>query len=237
MRRPIIGITIDTSDTAKAYESPVTYAKAVENAGGLPLLIPYKTDLSLVPNYIDLFNGIIFSGGNDLDPSSWGETYHPKCVPVDPDREKWERALLAEVERRRKPVLGICFGSQLMNVHRGGSLLQFIPDAIDTQIEHRKLDKTKEQRHPVKFDVTDSWLTRATSKRETLANSSHKQSVGKLGKGLRVIATSPDGVIEATEDPTFPLWLGVQWHPERIADEQDHHKLFQLLIAKASEQT
>jgi putative glutamine amidotransferase len=235
MPRPLIGITVDTSDTNRAYESPFAYAKSVERAGGLPLLIPYKTELSLVSHYVDLFQGIVFTGGNDLDPAAWGESYHPKCVPVDPDREKWERALLAEVERRRTPVLGICFGSQLMNVLRGGSMLQFIPEMIKSDIEHRKLDKTKEQRHAVQFTADNSWLTRATGKHETLANSSHKQSVGKLGKGLRVIATSPDGVIEATEDPTFPLWLGVQWHPERISDEEDHHNLFKLLVSKAAE--
>ena len=235
MKRPIIGITIDTTNANTAYEHPFGYSLAVERAGGLPVLLPYKVDTAMARDYVDLCDGILFSGGNDLDPAAWGETYHPTCVPVDPARERFERALLAEVERRRTPVLGICLGSQLMNVYRGGSMIQFIPDAMPAAIEHRKVDTERETRHPVHLQ-SESWLTRATGKREVLANSSHKQAVGKLGEGLRVVATSPDGVIEATEDPSFPLWLGVQWHPERIANEEDHLKLFKLLVEKAAEE-
>ncbi|HLL87854.1 MAG TPA: gamma-glutamyl-gamma-aminobutyrate hydrolase family protein, partial [Tepidisphaeraceae bacterium] len=121
--RPIIGITVDTHDKPNQYESPTGYSTSVEKAGGLPVLLPYKADLSLVPAYVDLLDGIIFSGGNDLDPALYGGgPYHPKAAPIDPLRQRFELALLAEVERRRLPALGICLGSQLMNVYRGGSL-------------------------------------------------------------------------------------------------------------------
>jgi len=233
MARPKIGITIDHTNALTAYEHPYGYSLAVDRAGGLPILLPYKVNTSLVNEYVDLLDGIIFSGGPDLDPAAWGETYHPKCVPIDPARERFERALLAEVERRRIPTLGICLGSQLMNVHRGGSLHQFIPDHFPNSLEHRRMEKDVEQRHPVKLQG-DSSMKRILPGEEILANSSHKQAVNKVGRGMRIIATSPDGVIEATEDSTYPLWLAVQWHPERLADEADHFALFKLLVDKSS---
>lgn len=234
MKRPVIGITVDTHDDRPYYESPFAYAKSVEAAGGLPLLLPYKTDTALVPAYVDLLDGLLFSGGNDLNPKTWGEDYHPRTKPIDPDRERWERALLAEVERRRTPTLGICLGSQLMNVYRGGSMTQFIPDHKPGSLEHRKLDLEKETRHPVSVNP-ESLLGALLGKREVDANSSHKQCMNQIGRGLRVTATAPDGVVEALEDPTFPLFLGVQWHPERLAvlDEKDHQSLFRLLVDKS----
>lgn len=231
-RRPVIGITVDHTDDIKQYQSPYAYATAVEKAGGLPVLLPYRVDRSVIPQLVDHLDGIVFSGGNDLDPVAYGETYHPKTVAVDPAREVFERALMAEVETRRTPTLGICMGSQLMNLHRGGSMIQFLPDLDRSNpIEHRKLGP-EEVRHPITL-LPGTIAAQAIGHADVLANSSHKQSIKTVGKGLRVIATSPDGVIEGVEDPTFPLWLGVQWHPERLHAEEDHLKLFKLLVEKA----
>ena len=233
MARPRIGITIDTHERPDHYESPTAYATAVEKAGGLPFLLPYRTDLSLVPLYVDAIDGMLFSGGNDLDPSLYGETFHPKAVPIDPDRQRFEMALLAEVERRRMPTMGICLGSQLMNVYRGGSLVQFLPEVTrDPALEHRKVDGVI-PRHGVQVNA-DSWVARATGKTALDTNSSHKQAVKQVGRGLRIIGTAPDGVVEGVEDPSFPLFLGVQWHPERLHNEADHLALFKLLVEKAS---
>jgi putative glutamine amidotransferase len=233
MPRPVIGITVDHTEDNKQYQSPHAYSIAVDKAGGLPLLLPYRAGLGSIPQYVDLLDGIVFSGGADLHPSCYGEPYHEKCVPVDPEREKFERALLAEIEKRRLPTLGICMGAQLMNLARGGSMIQFLPEhAREEMIEHRRLEKGVEVRHKVKL-IPGTTAADVIGKPEVLANSSHKQSVRKLGQGLRVIATSPDGVIEGVEDPTFPLWLGVQWHPERLHEEEDHVKLFKLLIERS----
>ena len=233
MPLPRIGITVDTHDRPEQYESPMAYATSVEKAGGLPLLLPYRTSLALIPQIIDTLDGMLFSGGNDLDPASYGETYHPKAAPIDPAREKFEMALLAEVERRRMPALGICLGSQLMNVYRGGSLTQFIPEENRSPvIEHRKTDDIM-PRHGVKVN-TDSWVAKAVGKTDIDANSSHKQAVKKLGRGLRIIGYAPDGVIEGIEDPSYPLFLGVQWHPERLHAEVDHLALFKLLVEKSA---
>lgn len=232
--RPIIGITTDFDPAKASYNSYATYASSVEMAGGLPVLIPYRMDQSLIPQLLDFLAGMLFSGGDDLDPSLFGETYHANAIPIDPARQQFEMALLAEVERRRMPTLGICLGSQLMNVYRGGSLHQFLPDLPrQPMLEHRKLNDVV-PRHNVQLK-TDSHVAKLLNKSEINANSYHKQSINKVGRGLRIIGTAPDGVIEGTEDPTFPLFLGVQWHPERLADEPDHLALFKLLVQKAGE--
>lgn len=229
--RPLIGITSDHNTDHTQYLSPHGYAAAVEAAGGLPVLLPYRADLGLIPEYVSRLSGIVFSGGNDMDPSAYGETWHPKTVPIDPLREKFERALIAEVEKMRMPTLGICLGSQLMNLHRGGAMHQFIPD-IATEIEHRNTNREWAGRHDVAL-VADSVLARTLGKTRVTVNTSHKQSIRTPGRGLKVIATAPDGVIEGVEDPSLPLFVGVQWHPERMSDEADHLKLFQLLVEKS----
>jgi putative glutamine amidotransferase len=242
MTRPIIGITVDYNDSQTCYESPYAYATAVEKAGGLPVLLPYRADLTLVTQYADLVDGMLFSGGNDLDPHAYGEEWHPKVSPIDPAREAFERALLVEVEKRRTPTLGICLGSQLINLHRGGSLYQFLPE-LDrpAALEHRKTGGDVERdgagavnRHGITLNP-ESIATQAIGKREIDANTSHKQAVKTPGRGLRIIGKSPDGIVEGVEDPTLPLLLGVQWHPERLHDEPDHLALFKLLVDKAAE--
>lgn len=234
MSRPVIGITVDFRKDLPYYEAPQWYVAAVEKAGGLPLLLPFRVDLSLVPGYVDLIDGMLFSGGDDLDPAAWGEPYHPSVVPIDPLRERFERALMAEVEMRRIPTLGICLGSQLMNVHRGGSMIQFLPEYDRPgALEHRKGDAATWTRHPVAVDPESS-AGRAIGKPQIIANSSHKQAMKEIGRGLRVIAKAPDGIIEGIEDPTMPLWLGVQWHPERLHEEPEHFALFKLLVEKAA---
>lgn len=234
MTRPIIGITTDYNDKQTQYALPYGYAASVEKAGGLPVLLPYRSNLSLIPAYVDMIGGIVFTGGNDLDPRAWGEEYHPKVVPVDPARERFERALMAEVEKRRLPTLGICFGSQLMNVARGGSMIQFLPEHERAgALEHRKgEDPKKWNRHTVAIDP-ESTLGRTIGKREISVNTSHKQGMKNIGRGLRVVATAPDGIVEGIEDPTLPLWVGVQWHPERLHDEPEHLSLFKLLVEKS----
>ena len=234
MPRPVIGITMDYGDKPNQYMLTYGYASSIERAGGLPWPLPFKTDLSLIPEFVDRLDGILFSGGDDLDPSLYGETRHPSAEPIDPDRQRFELALIAEVERRRMPALGICLGCQLMNVHRGGSLIQFLPDQErEGPVEHRRLapgDSTR--RHPVRLEP-GTRLAEAIGKSEISVNTRHKQSVARPGKGLRVIAKAPDGVVEAIEDPSHPFFMAVQWHPENISDEPEHLAPFKLLVEQA----
>lgn len=231
--RPLIAVTMDYVTGKPHYMLPWTYCEAVERAGGLPVMLPYKADLSLIPEYVDRFDGFVLAGGDDVDPSAYGEAWHEKAQRIDPDRQRFEFALLAEIERRRAPVLGICLGSQVMNVHRGGSLYQFLPELErDGTLEHRRLEDWG-RRHEARLTEPDSHLARAIGKPVVVCNTSHKQAVRNIGKGLRVTAVAPDGVIESTEDPALPFYVGVQWHPERQNDEADHLAIFKALVEHA----
>ncbi|MBC8107156.1 MAG: gamma-glutamyl-gamma-aminobutyrate hydrolase family protein [Anaerolineae bacterium] len=232
MNRPLIGITTDYNDKRTSYSSYYTYAESVERGGGLPLLIPHRLSVELIPQIVSTLQGIVFSGGDDLNPSCYGECYCDGTEPIDPARETFERGLLAEVEKRKLPTLGICLGSQLMNCARGGSLIQYLPGlARDNATEHRKLGD-ESRRHDISLHEGTT-LAKHLGKQRVIVNTSHKQSVKAVGRGLRVIATSPDGVIEGIEDPSMPLFLGVQWHPERMTDERDHLAIFELLVSKS----
>jgi putative glutamine amidotransferase len=235
-KKPVIGITVDHNDPPAGqtlpnkHVSPHAYTLAVEKAGGVPLLIPYMASIENVPAIVDVLDGIIFSGGNDLDPTPYGQELHPKAEPIDPRREAFERALLAEVEKRNLPTLGICLGSQLMNVTRGGTLHQFLPD-LSAEQEHRKLD-VDERLHEARVD-DHTKLAEVLEKTAMEINSSHKQAVKTVGRGLKVTAYGADGVIEATEDPSKPFYIGVQWHPERIVDRPEQLLLFKKLVDAA----
>ncbi len=232
--RPIIGVTTDTSDAGQCYLSYQAYAGAIERGGGLPVLIPCGGDHLLIPQYVDLIDGILFTGGDDMDPSRYGQSPHPSAVPMDPTRETFEFALIAEAQRRRLPALGVCFGSQLMNVARGGTLVQFLPDEPrEDAIEHRKLADLPPPRHLIKLDP-ESELSSAIGRSEISVNSYHKQAIRRLGDGLRVIATAPDGIIEAFDDPGMPFFAGVQWHPERLLEEPEHRAPFELLVRRST---
>jgi putative glutamine amidotransferase len=219
------------SGTGNYYQLGFDYCEAIEKAGGLPLAIPYRTNLALIPQFVDLLDGVLFTGGNDLDPALYGEEWHPKAVKVDPDRQNFELALLAEVEKRRTPALFVCMGCQVLNVYRGGSLTQFLPD--DPQnIEHRRGEESV-RRHEVKIDP-NSQFGKAVGRPVISANTYHKQAVKNVGRGLKVVATAPDGTIEALEDPSFPMMVATQWHPERLTDEAEHLAPFKLLVERAS---
>ncbi|HMO26566.1 MAG TPA: gamma-glutamyl-gamma-aminobutyrate hydrolase family protein [Tepidisphaeraceae bacterium] len=232
MGKPVIGITVDHPSTNDKHESPHSYTLAIDAAGGLPLLLPYRMSHDNIPQLVDLLDGVLFSGGNDLDPKSWNEPWHPQAKHVDPAREAFERALLAEIERRRIPAMGICLGSQLMNVARGGSMRQFIPDEPRApSIEHRKLHDAWPT-HPAQVQP-GSLLHRIVGAPLIEVNSSHKQAMGRIGQNLRVVAAAPDGVVEALEDPSLPFFLGVQWHPERMIESKTHLSLFERLVEAA----
>lgn len=239
-RRPVIGITTDhlsrTTPDGVVYDQyllPHPYSIAVEKAGGLPVLLPYRSSSGLAAQYADLCHGFVFSGGNDYDPASWGEDRHPNAIPTDPERERFERALLVEIEHRTKPVLGICGGCQIMNIHRGGSLHQFIPD-LGTSIEHRRASIEEwSRRHEVILEP-GSRHARLVGKARVNSNTSHKQSINRLGRGLVVTARAPDGIVEGMEDPSLPFFVAVQWHPERQHDDADHLALFEALVEQAS---
>ena len=235
MPRPLIGITADYNDRQTAYASPYGYAASVEKAGGMPVILPYRLADDLLPELLGRLDGILFSGGDDLDPALFGQEPHPKSERIDLNRQAFELKLLKRVEATRLPLLGVCLGCQIINVHRGGSLHQWLGD-IDRPdyLEHRRLDDWG-RRHAVHIRP-GTLLAERIGKSQLQINTSHKQAINQLGTGLTVSATAPDGIVEAVEDRSLPLFLGVQWHPERLAGEDDDElKLFKLLIEKSTQ--
>ncbi len=216
MTRPLIGITCDNKDNTAAsgrYESPIAYSRAIAGVGGLPLLLPHEP--ALAAEYVELCAGVLITGGADLHMQRFGQAMHPKARPVDEKRQEFELAVLdALAGRSAKPALGICMGMQLMAMHAGGRLNQHLPDTLgDAAAEAHQ----KDHRHAVVLRVSDTAMG-SNSKPEVSAEctvaSWHHQAVEDPGT-LRLVATSPDGVIEAIDDPNRPFYVGVQWHPER----------------------
>lgn len=233
MDRPAIGITRDSDGTPKRSDvSYPFYRDSVHRAGGEPISVYFGESPEEIGRALDQVDGLLLSGGDDLDPSLYGEHWHPKARPVDPRRQAWEVALISEAQRRRLPMLGICLGCQVMNVHRGGSLHQFLPELPRvTALEHRKVGQTV-LRHEISIEP-GSVLAEAVGSLALNVNTYHKQAINRPGRGLRIVATAPDGIIEAVEDSTLPLFLGVQWHPERISEERPQAALFELLVSRA----
>lgn len=232
MSKPLIGITTGTSTEFPAYQTFTSYADAISRAGGIPVLLPYRSNPKDIPALLESIRGVVLTGGPDLDPAAWGEAVHAANTPIHPEREAYERALLSELDRRRTPTLGVCLGMQLMNVHRGGSLTQHLPDLARTlPAEHRRL-QNRDARHAIQL-TAGSHVARILGAHELVANSAHHQAIARLGAGLSISGHAPDGVIEAVEDRSRPFWIGVQWHPERIASEGTQLELFRHLVRAA----
>ena len=199
---PLIGIASLTNDT---------YVEAVQKAGGVPIVLPNGDGSSdKIAEYLELLDGLIMPGGADIPPSEWGEEPHPTTRILEDNRYLFEKALItAWIKKTDKPLLGICLGSQWINVVHGGSLIQDIPSKFG--VNHRGVT------HQVTLE-SNSRLSKIFGETELVVNSLHHQAVGRLGKGLRLVAKSPNGIIEATEtiDPDRFL-IGVQWHPEEMA--------------------
>jgi len=204
---------------------PAAYVRAVERAGGRPVLIPPSEDG--VEETLGAVDGMVFSGGSDLDPELYDEEPHEETFGIVPERDRAELALLEAALARDMPVLAVCRGSQVLNVARGGDLVQHLPDVVGDD---------KHKHTPGAFADHDVTLEPGTRLAELLGDraavkSHHHQGFGRVGDGLRVAAHAEDGTIEAVEDPSHRFALGVLWHPEAGEDR----KLFEELVGAAAE--
>ena len=232
-------ILIATSFGENAYKNgfnillPEDYVTAVIKAGGLPLLVPPLDDGPVWRQLVGQGHGLLVTGGPDIDPAAYGRPAHPRTVISPRKRLEADARTVAWADRRRMPVLGICLGIQTLNVHRGGTLIQHLPDEWSAEVEHGSTPPTPRPRHPVRIDPA-SGLAGVVGPEELSTNSSHHQAIEKLGRHLRATAWSADELIEAVEDDRADrFFLGVQWHPEELHGEKRHLALFQALVRAA----
>jgi putative glutamine amidotransferase len=229
--RPIVGIT-SYAQPAKwgAWELPAAlvpwfYVESVERAGGRALLVPPSTEG--VAETIAALDGLIFSGGIDIDPAQYGHERHPSTDPAQVHRDEGELALLAAALEADLPTLAICRGFQLLNVLRGGDLIQHLPETVGHE-GHREVLGTFSE-HPV--EVKDGTrLASILGPRHEGVKSSHHQGIGRVGEGLVETAWAQDGSLEGLEDPSRRFAVAVLWHPEM---EEDDKRLFEALVEEA----
>lgn len=200
-----------------------TYVHAIEESGGLPLLIPYMKHTEFLDEITDLCDGFLFTGGGDADPTLYGEKILPECGKIEPLRDAWDFAAAARALESGKPIMGICRGIQVLNVALGGTLYQDIPSQYKTDILHSQTNGLHAYSHSVQI-VKDTPLHALTESDKIPANSFHHQSIKDLGRGLVPMAYAPDGIIEAVYSQELPYLRGYQWHPERLFDADEHHK-------------
>ncbi|HET9074073.1 MAG TPA: gamma-glutamyl-gamma-aminobutyrate hydrolase family protein [Solirubrobacteraceae bacterium] len=224
-RAPVIGIPACLERASfGAWEQPTalmpfTYVEAVQRAGGIALIIPPDPALAEDPAPIlDRIDALLLAGGSDIDPAAYGEPAEPATEHTTPQRDALELALTRGALDRDMPVLGICRGLQLINVARGGTLIQHLPDRAGVTPQHRRNPGTfVGNEHEVALEP-GSLAAQAAGETVHSTLSHHHQAVDRLGDGLVVSARADDGVIEAIEDPGMGYCLGVQWHPEADAE-------------------
>lgn len=229
--RPIIGITSYAQPARwgswelPAALVPLYYVESVERAGGRALVVPPSEDG--IEETLDVLDGIVFSGGIDIDPAVYGAERHPATDPAQAHRDAGELRLLEAALERDLPTLAICRGFQLLNVLRGGDLVQHLPEEVGHEGHRETLGVFSE--HPVEVRGGTK-LAAILGPRHDSVQSSHHQGVGRVGEGLVESAFAEDGSLEGLEDPTKRFALGVLWHPEMEADDK---RLFEALVVEA----
>jgi putative glutamine amidotransferase len=224
MKRPTIGICAALERARwsvwdqQAALLPLSYVEAVQRAGGLVVMLPPDERLAVEPEEaLELLDGLMLAGGADIDPASYGQEAHPETVDTVPERDAFEIALVRAAIERDMPVLGICRGMQLINVARGGTLLQHLPDRFGHHEHRRVLGSFDGAEHDVVLSE-GSLAASAAGEVVHVTKSHHHQGVDRLGEGLIVSGVSTlEDLPEAIELPDRRFVLGVQWHPE--ADE------------------
>ena len=240
--KPIIGIILDhsTKKTNKGgyanfpwYALRVHYSKAVVQAGGIPIFLPYEQEL--IQDYLKTCKGLIFPGGDtDIPPSLYREKVSVKKINLDESNPRidFEFKFLRAALEKKIPILGICAGFQALNVVLGGSLYQDIQEQVTKSIVHTKHSENYfDNVHPIEV-MKESLLNKITGETNYIVNSFHHQTVKQLGRNLIISAVAPDGLIEGIELNGHPFCIGVEWHPEFLNTDEDI-KLFRALILAA----
>lgn len=232
-----IAISVSKKEKEKGEKSPYFKALRSLGAGANELVLVSPADRARVK--AEDFDGILFAGGEDVDPAFYEEAKKYPTVKTDPMRDEFELALLEAAQQCRLPVLGICRGMQMINVKFGGTLYQDLKrdpyGETGLQVEHKQASGRSEATHTVTVTEPESRLGEAV-RGNCRVNSLHHQAVRRVGRGLKVTAYSEDGLPEAVEDAgDYPFLVAVQWHPEEMADQPEQRKLFEQFLARCRE--
>lgn len=221
--RPIIGLTPSMQTDEKRIFSPTSYPSVIAEAGGNPIFFNLTRDDEMIRSYASMVDGILFSGGDDVDPAFYGEEQLWGCGDVCPLRDDFEIKLLRTVLELypEKPILGICRGAQVLNVAMGGTLYQDLKTQVEGCLRHQQKQISVYASHKVEM-AEGSRLHGIYGCTQIRVNSFHHQAVKNIGPGLVVTAKAIDGVIEGFEKPDHPYFVAVQWHPERLAEREFH---------------
>lgn len=216
-----------------------TYQKAVISAGGIPLTLPLISSREMIAECVRRCDGVLFTGGDDIDPKLYTKTLSPKLkktVNIEGGgRDLRELILVDEVFRQRKPLMAVCRGHQMLNVALGGTLVVDIKTQVPGALNHRQMDKRNEIVHEARL-TAGSMLSKIVGKQKLGVNSTHHQAIGRVAGPLQVTAASDDGIVEAMElrredAGLLPYFLTVQFHPERLAPRHpEHQELFNSFI-------
>ena len=241
MKKPVIGISgsliIDSSGNFAGYKrSDVNndYILSVIKNGGVPFIIPFNENEEVIKAQMEMVDGLLLSGGHDVSPRNYGEEPTPKLGDIFPERDDFEYGLLKAAVEAKKPVLGICRGSQIINTYFKGSLYQDLSYIGADVLKHNQVCFPSQVTHSVIVDKT-SKLFEIFGEEKFMVNSFHHQAIKEVGHGLVKMAEAPDGVIEAVEKTDYPFLVGVQWHPEMLHESVEKmNKLFERFIKEAS---
>jgi putative glutamine amidotransferase len=237
MSAPIIGVTMSSSLSMYGYSMlsiTEAYIQAIIRAGGCPLMIPLGLSESVLHDLLPKLDGILFSGGGDVQPERYGSQPHPLVRDVNPDRDRVEIFLLQESMKQQLPILGICRGIQVINVALGGSLFEDILDQRPASMRHSYFPEMPRDylAHQVEI-VPNSHLSIITQKNSASVNSLHHQGIKELAPGLQATAFASDGLIEAIEMRQYKFGLAVQWHPEWLPEQALMDAIFREFIKAA----
>lgn len=239
---PVIGVTPDFNAGDRkdmggrepTYFLRARYIRAIEELGGVPLILPLVAGTTARRRLLDRVDGLLLTGsGPDLPPKLYGERQRYPFPLVSERRADFELGLVRHARTHDLPLLAICGGMQTVNVACGGTLFQDIPSQVTDALDHRQAATATRPSHPVSISP-DSLLRRVVSQGTIMVNSSHHQSVKAVAPTLRSCAVAPDGVIEAIESPAHRFLLAVQWHPEFLFERhRPHRRLFEALLTAA----